>query len=121
MAQYGRIYKDDVEKAMRYQIFKENVESIESFNKVGNQPYKLGINEFADLTNEEFRKARNRYYKPWKVSESKSFMYENASAVPSTMDWRKKGAVTRVKDQGQCGKSTKAKALKHPVNILLFY
>lgn len=107
MAQYGRVYKDDVEKAKRYKIFKENLEFIESFNKAGNRPYKLGINEFADITNEEFRTARNGYI-PWKVSESKSFVYENVSTVPSTVDWRKRGAVTPVKDQGQCGKSNKA-------------
>ncbi|KAL3533419.1 hypothetical protein ACH5RR_006940 [Cinchona calisaya] len=101
MNQYGRVYEDNIEKATRYKIFKENVEFIESFNKAGNQPYELGMNKFADLTNEEFRKARNGYI-PWKDYELKSFMYANASAVPSTMDWREKGAVTSVKDQGQC-------------------
>ncbi|KAG6756107.1 hypothetical protein POTOM_039528 [Populus tomentosa] len=96
MALYGRVYNDHVEKERRLNIFKNNVELIESFNKVGKKPYKLSVNEFADLTNEEFRASRNGY----KILH---FRYENASAVPSTMNWRKKGAVTPIKDQGQCG------------------
>nr|GMD08364.1 senescence-specific cysteine protease SAG39-like [Ipomoea batatas] len=104
MAQYGRVYRDEVEKAKRYNIFKENVEYIESFNKAGNKPYKLGINQFADLTNQEFRASRNGYKLSLPHQYSSSvFRYENVSAVPSTVDWRKKGAVTPVKDQGQCG------------------
>ncbi|KAL3534314.1 hypothetical protein ACH5RR_002775 [Cinchona calisaya] len=101
MAQYGRVYKNEAEKANRYKIFKENVEFIDSFNKAGTKSYNLGINQFADLTNEEFRAARNGY-KP-KECIGTLFRYENVSAVPSTMDWRKKGAVTGIKDQGQCG------------------
>ncbi|KAF3643034.1 Senescence-specific cysteine protease SAG39 [Capsicum annuum] len=76
MARFGHVYTDDIEKAKRFIIFKDNVEYIDSVNKAGIKPYKLDINEFADLTNEEFR---------------------------ATMDWRKKGAVAGIKDQGQCG------------------
>ncbi|KAL6330008.1 hypothetical protein AAG906_039923 [Vitis piasezkii] len=103
MAQYGRVYKDAGEKSKRYKIFKDNVARIESFNKAMDKSYKLSINEFADLTSEEFRASRNRFKAHICSTEATSFKYENVTAVPSTVDWRKKGAVTPIKDQGQCG------------------
>ncbi|KAK3019205.1 hypothetical protein RJ639_004859 [Escallonia herrerae] len=105
MVHYGRVYKDNAEKERRLSIFKDNVEFIESFNNVGTKPYKLSINAFADQTNEEFQASRNGYKMPLgpKLSQDLSFKYENVTAVPSSIDWRKKGAVTPVKDQGQCG------------------
>ncbi|KAA8524261.1 hypothetical protein F0562_010684 [Nyssa sinensis] len=103
MARYGRVYKDADEMEKRFTIFKENVEHIESFNKAMNKPYKLGVNEFADLTNEEFIASRNRFKSHVCSPATTSFKYENVTTVPSTMDWRKKGAVTPIKDQGQCG------------------
>ncbi|XXG63265.1 hypothetical protein AAC387_Pa05g1499 [Persea americana] len=104
MAQHGRVYKDAVEKVQRLKIFKENVEFIESFNNAGEKPYKLSTNEFADLTNEEFRASRNGFRASGvRRTKTTSFMYENVTAVPSTMDWRKKGAVTPIKNQGECG------------------
>nr|GLL30372.1 cysteine proteinase precursor [Ipomoea trifida] len=103
MAQYGRVYENEVEKTKRFNIFKENVEYIESFNKAGTKPYKLGINAFADLTNQEFKASRNGYKLPHDCSSNTPFRYENVSSVPTTVDWRTKGAVTPVKDQGQCG------------------
>ncbi|CAK9176580.1 unnamed protein product [Ilex paraguariensis] len=102
MAKFGRVYKDSDERDNRFKIFKENVETIESFNKAANKPYKLGVNQFADLTNEEF-KARNKLKRRVCSTEAISFKYENVTALPATMDWRKKGAVTPIKDQGQCG------------------
>ncbi|KAK9150490.1 hypothetical protein Syun_008799 [Stephania yunnanensis] len=105
---HGRVYKDATEKEKRFNVFKENVKYIEQFNKGGNHPYKLSVNEFADLTNEEFKATRNGYKglcledKLARATAS-TFKYENVSAVPSTVDWRKKGVVTPVKDQGQCG------------------
>ncbi|KAF5754567.1 putative fruit bromelain [Helianthus annuus] len=122
MARYGRTYKDAAEKERRSKIFHDNVQYIQSFNNAAmNKGYKLAVNEFADLTNEEFTTARNRF-KAHECSPSTSaFRYENVTAVPSSMDWRKKGAVTPIKDQGQCGNTTRKLLLflpKFPTHFL---
>ena len=106
MSQYGRVYKDDAEKAQRFEVFKANVKFIESFNATGNRKFWLGINQFADLTNAEFRATKtNKGFKPSPVKVPTGFRYENVSidALPASIDWRTKGAVTPIKDQGQCG------------------
>ncbi|TVU42110.1 hypothetical protein EJB05_08500, partial [Eragrostis curvula] len=56
IAQYGRVYKDAAEKARRFEVFKANVRFIESFNNAGasnGRKFWLGVNQFADLTNDE--------------------------------------------------------------------
>ncbi|KAJ8531538.1 hypothetical protein K7X08_026972 [Anisodus acutangulus] len=103
MAQHRRVYKDDIEKAEKLKTFRQNLEYIESVNKAGTRAYKLGVNEFADMTNEEFQATHNGY----RISSDQnikptSFRYENV-AVPDSMDWREKGVVTGIKRQGQCG------------------
>nr|QBH22540.1 papain-family protein [Oldenlandia affinis] len=106
MAHHGKVYADEKEKAKRFLVFKENVERIEAFNAANSsiKGYKLGVNRFADLTNDEFRARRNGYKR---LSSSRkitsSFQYANLSAIPASVDWRKKGAVTSIKDQGDCG------------------
>ncbi|VAI50435.1 unnamed protein product [Triticum turgidum subsp. durum] len=105
MVQYGRVYKDNAEKAQRFEVFKANVGFIESFN-AKNLKFYLGVNQFADLTNEEFKARKaNKGYKPSMERMPTGFRYENVSfdALPATIDWRTKGAVTPIKDQGQCG------------------
>lgn len=103
MQDYNKVYKDAAEKEKRFQIFKDNVEFIESFNAAANKPYKLGVNHFADLTVEEFKTFRTGLKRPHEFSTT-PFKYENVTAIPAAVDWRKKGAVTPIKNQGQCGK-----------------
>ncbi|CAM8989112.1 unnamed protein product [Rhodiola kirilowii] len=108
MTKYDRVYSDAAEKEARFQIFKANVELIESSNAVVNRPYKLSLNKFADQTNDEFRISHNglnkKSHKAYTYLAVKSpFRYENVTDVPSAVDWRSKGAVTPIKDQGQCG------------------
>ncbi|KAL2593143.1 hypothetical protein AAZX31_12G122900 [Glycine max] len=100
MAEYGKVYKDAAEKEKRFLIFKHNVEFIESFNAAANKPYKLGVNHLADLTVEEFKASRNGLKRPYELSTT-PFKYENVTAIPAAIDWRTKGAVTSIKDQGQ--------------------
>ncbi|GAB4827068.1 hypothetical protein Ancab_033951 [Ancistrocladus abbreviatus] len=108
MAQHGRVYKNDIEKVRRLMIFKKNVERIEARNKM-NQGFMLAINSFADLTTEEFRASRTGYKRQKSnelsalKSKSTSFKNEKLTVVPATMDWRTKGVVTPIKDQGDCG------------------
>lgn len=106
MSKHGKVYKDAAEKEKRYQIFKDNLAYIESFNMAGNKSYKLKINHLADQTNEEFKASStglNRLYGQMK-NTGITFKYENVTDIPATMDWRKRGAVTRVKNQRHCGK-----------------
>ncbi|KAF2295065.1 hypothetical protein GH714_031328 [Hevea brasiliensis] len=105
MAKHGKVYEDAEEHQKRFRIFKENVEFIESFNAAGDRSYNLSINQFADLTREEFKKLYLGY-KPSHQTGSRnvtSFKYESMIGVPDSVDWRARGAVTSVKSQGSCG------------------
>ncbi|KAG6752309.1 hypothetical protein POTOM_044532 [Populus tomentosa] len=101
MATYGKVYADAADKERRFEIFKDNVEYIESFSTAGKKPYKLSVNKFADLTNEELKVAREGYRRPLQTRPMKvtSFKYENVTAVLATMDWRKKGKLVSLSEQ----------------------
>ncbi|KAH6773626.1 senescence-associated gene 12 protein [Perilla frutescens var. frutescens] len=102
MTQHRRSYKDAAEKAQRLKIFKQNVQFIDSFNAAQNRSYKLAVNNFADLTNEEFLSTRTGFKMGYSRHNSSSFRYAHVAKIPSSIDWRTKGAVTDVKDQGRC-------------------
>lgn len=111
MVQHGRVYKDAAEKERRHKIFKNNVKYIENFNSgVGKGTgYKLAVNKFSDLTNDEFRSMYTGY--SWKIfgvlpvsSDNSSLSHGNSTDLPSSIDWRENGAVTPFKNQGHCSK-----------------
>ncbi|KAI7733552.1 hypothetical protein M8C21_005769 [Ambrosia artemisiifolia] len=106
MVQYARVYNNNAEREMRGYIFKKNVEFIESFNSYGHRSYKLAINKFVDRTEDEFKPYVTGHKDTYGLRShvSRLFKYERVNEVPDSMDWREKGAVTEVKNQGQCGK-----------------
>ena len=55
--QFGRVYQPE-EEHFRRQVFADNLEYIKRHNAefdAGRSTFQLGVNQFADLTNEEFR------------------------------------------------------------------
>ncbi|EOA39418.1 hypothetical protein CARUB_v10012525mg [Capsella rubella] len=112
MIQFSRVYKDEFEKQRRLEVFKKNLKSIENFNNMGNQSYKLGVNEFTDLTEEEFFATHTglgginvtSLSKQLLVNETMLSKNWNDSYIDGkSKDWRTEGAVTPVKSQGACG------------------
>ncbi|XP_010426325.1 PREDICTED: KDEL-tailed cysteine endopeptidase CEP3 [Camelina sativa] len=96
------------EALKRFNVFRHNVLHVHRTNKK-NKPYKLKINRFADITHHEFRNSyagsnvkHHRMLRGPKRGSGR-FMYENVTIVPSSVDWREKGAVTKVKNQQDCG------------------
>ncbi|XP_022763814.1 cysteine protease XCP1-like [Durio zibethinus] len=104
ISKHGKIYESIEEKLLRFEVFKDNLKHIDKRNKEISS-YWLGLNEFADLSHEEFK---NKYLglksEVFRKTQSPGdFTYRDVTDLPKSVDWRKKGAVTPVKNQGSCG------------------
>ncbi|KAL1564488.1 Cysteine proteinase rd21a, variant 2 [Salvia divinorum] len=107
LAKHGKSYNAIAEKGNRFQIFKDNLMFIDEHNSV-DRPYKLGLNRFADLTNEEYRSmfVGGRLHRKERLMGPRAthrYAVKAGEKLPDFVDWREKGAVAPVKDQGQCG------------------
>jgi len=106
LKKFSKVYETVEETERRFTAFVENVAIIEKENAKGNS-YKLGINEFADLTAEEFKQQYYGYKPPaqkWgDVPYLGTHEYNANESLASSVDWTQKGKVTPVKNQGQCG------------------
>jgi C1A family cysteine protease len=99
---YGKKYESNAEFFKRFNIFKDNLEFINQHNSE-NHTYTLGVNEFSDLAHEEFV---DMYVgKLTDAPERLQFAEETIASgpVPNDIDWRSRGAVNPVRNQGQCG------------------
>jgi len=103
MTQHKKTYTHDT-FFYRYTVWKKNMDQINAHNK-GNHSFTLGMNKMGDMTAAEYKKllGYSNVQQPFARSKREVTLHGHKSAPGAALDWRSKGAVTPVKDQGQCG------------------
>ncbi|KAF7058364.1 hypothetical protein CFC21_065439 [Triticum aestivum] len=110
MAKFGRAYADAEEKLSRQEVFAANAQHVDAVNRAGDRTYTLGLNQFSDLTDDEFlemhlgyRHQRGVDYAPVAAVNMSKAAAGQFQDTPDSMDWRAQGALTQVKNQLSCG------------------
>ncbi|XP_058793260.1 procathepsin L-like [Phymastichus coffea] len=114
---YRKNYANFEEK-VRFNIYMENRKKIAEHNKKfegGEVTFSMAINRFGDMTSYEVSRKMNgfnktartkqveEYVEPSELAEGATFIEPANVELPNQIDWRKQGAVSPIKDQGECG------------------
>lgn len=101
-AAHGRSYKSVSEESLRKRVFVQNMHKAAALMK-SNPLASFGVNLFSDLTAEEFQAYHNGKAHYAAAQKRTATVAALAPKAGDKIDWRTKGAVTPVKNQGQCG------------------
>ncbi|KAJ7968711.1 Cysteine proteinase RD21a [Quillaja saponaria] len=109
---HKRVYKYAEEAAKRFENFQRNLKYVIEKNamKRSANGHRVGLNRFADMSNEEFKEMYiSKVKKPISkksnnvIARSMQEKVDSCDNSPSSLDWRKKGVVTGIKNQEDCG------------------
>jgi len=100
ITEYGKQYATKAEFEMRAGIFKKSLEAIESHNQAGHS-WNQGLNHLSDYTDEEYKQLLG-YRTDLRPERMESELLSEED-LEDEVNWVTRGAVTGVKNQGQCG------------------
>ncbi|CAF2129985.1 hypothetical protein HID58_012197 [Brassica napus] len=102
-SKYEKTYKNQVEHDHRFRVFKANVRRARRHQQLDPSAVH-GVTQFSDVTPKEFSRKylglKRRFSLP---NDTQKAAILPTSELPTDFDWREKGAVTPVKNQGLCG------------------
>jgi len=100
---HGKEYKSQNEYNYRLSVYRNNLAFIENHNRQ-NLGFSVAINQFGDLTVKEFASIYNGMrINATNIVQGDVYVHDPKISLADTVDWRTKGVVTGVKNQGQCG------------------
>ncbi|XP_036443814.1 cathepsin L1-like [Colossoma macropomum] len=107
---FGKSYGSVEEESQHKMIWLDNLKLVLEHNMLADQgikSYRLGMNRFADMDNQEYQQMLKGCLGAFNKTETESattFLQRvESAALLRTVNWRKRGYVTKVKDQCHCG------------------
>eukprot|EP01086_Lenisia_limosa_P006002 TRINITY_DN240_c0_g1_i3.p1 TRINITY_DN240_c0_g1~~TRINITY_DN240_c0_g1_i3.p1 ORF type:complete len:356 (-),score=66.36 TRINITY_DN240_c0_g1_i3:21-1088(-) len=103
--EYGKVYAQDAVQA-KFETFKQNLALINEMNIKHDGVTEFAVNQFADMTPQEFRDQVLSSCKSSDhsaVRQSHQAEPKNIASVPDSFDWRDQGFVSPPRNQGSAG------------------
>jgi len=99
---YNKQYSSSEEEYLRFNIFKENLISLTRESRES-RSYTVGVTQFSDMTHQEFKNTYLGLKQTNMMGERNMTARRVSSNLPDQVNWVEQGAVSSVKNQGQCG------------------